>query len=165
MGTGSTGLSLWLPALIIVLGLVGVVVPVLPGLIITVGGVLLWALMVGGPVAWVVFGVAVALYAAGLVLEYLLPARRMREAGVGGATLVLAVGLGVVGFFVVPVVGAPLGFVLGIYAVEQARTRDSVQAWSRTLVAVKAVAASMGIELGVGLLIAVTWVIGVVLTR
>jgi uncharacterized protein YqgC (DUF456 family) len=157
--------EIWVPALLILVGIAGIVVPVLPGLILTVAGVLLWAVTDGSRTAWVCFGVAVLLYAAGLTLQYLLPGRRMKAQGVRTSTLLLALALAVVGFFVVPVVGAVIGFVLGIFLVEQGRSRDLRQAWVRTKHALVAVAMSMGIELVAGLLIAATFVTGVVVTR
>ena len=68
--------------------------------------------------------------------------------------------LAVVGFFVVPVVGALLGFVLGIYLVELTRHRDSRTAWASTRLALRAVALSIGIELGAGFAIVLVWVVG-----
>ncbi len=152
------------PPLLILVGLVGIVVPVLPGLLLVLGGVLLWALMEGGAVAWGVFAVSVGVAVAGYVLQYMLPGRRMREQGVRSSTLALAVVLGIIGFFVVPVVGAVVGFVLGIFLVETGRSRDRAQAWQRTKHALVAVLHSMGIELVAGLVIAALYVGGVVAT-
>ncbi len=165
MGAAPDGAQLWIPALLIVVGLIGIVVPVLPGLLLTVAGVFVWALAENSTTGWVVFGLSVALFAAGVVLQYLVPGRRMRAQGVGGGTLALAVLLGIVGLFVVPVLGAPIGFVLGIYLVEHGRSRDAAMAWRRTRAALRAVLTSMGIELLAGVLIAATWVVGVLLTR
>ncbi|HYN29578.1 MAG TPA: DUF456 domain-containing protein [Dermatophilaceae bacterium] len=165
MGIAPDGAEIWVPALLILVGIAGIVVPILPGLILTVAGVVLWAIGDGSTTAWACVAVAVALYAAGLTLQYLLPGRRMKAQGVATSTLLLALALAVVGFFVVPVVGAVIGFVLGILLVEQGRSRDWRQAWSRTRHAVVAVLMSMGIELAAGLLIAATFVAGVVATR
>ena len=164
--------STWVPALLILIGMVGIVVPVLPGLLLVLAAVLIWALDLGTPLAWWVFGVCAALWVAGVALQYAVPGRRMRAAGVGTATMVLAMLLGIVGFFVVPVVGGPIGFVLGIYLVVYARSRDRSTAWRSTrtarsavLVERQAVFTSMGIELLAALAIATTWVVGVLLSR
>jgi len=154
--------SIWVPAILIVIGLVGIVVPVLPGLLLVLAGVFVWALSAGSTLGWVVFGLSAVLYLAGLALQYAVPGRRMREAGVRSSTLVLAVLLGIVGFFVVPVVGGAVGFVLGIYLVELGHSRDSSTAWRSTKAALKAVFVSIGIELLAGLAITTTWVAGVV---
>lgn len=158
------GATIWVPAILIVIGLVGIVVPVLPGLLVIVLAVLLWAVEIGTTTAWVVLGGSLLLYAVGVTLQFLLPGRRLKRAGVRTPTLVLAVVLGIVGFFVVPVVGGPLGFVLGIYLVEQSRSHDRAAAWASTKSALKAVLHSMGIELVTGLLVAALWVVGVLVT-
>ena len=157
--------DIWVPAILILIGMVGIVVPVLPGLLLVLAAVLIWALDLGTPLAWWVFGVCAALWVAGVALQYSVPGRRMRAAGVGTATMVLAVLLGILGFFVVPVVGGPIGFVLGIYLVEYARSRDRSTAWRSTRTALRAVFTSMGIELLAALAIATTWVVGVLLSR
>lgn len=157
--------ALWVPALLIVIGMVGIVIPVLPGLLLCLAAVFLWALDAGTALGWWVFGVCAALYLAGLALQYAVPGRRMKAAGVRSSTLVIAVLVAVVGFFVVPVLGAPLGFVLGIYLVEASHSRDRATAWASTKAALRAVFLSMGIELLAALAIAVTWVVGVLLSR
>lgn len=158
------GVGRIVPPLLVLAGLVGIVVPVLPGLLLVLGGVLLWALMEGGPLAWSIFTASALVAVVGYVLQYTLPGRRMRERGVSGSTLALAVLLGIVGFFVVPVIGAVIGFVLGIYVVEVGRTRDRAQAWERTKHALVAVLHSMGIELAAGLVIAALFVGGLIAT-
>ena len=153
--------SLWVPAVLIVIGMVGIVIPVSPGLLLCLAAVFVWALDTQSTLGWWVFGVCAVLYLAGLALQYAVPGRRMREAGVRRSTLVLAVLLAVVGFFVIPVVGAAVGFVGGIYLIELGHSQNRSAAWTSTKAALKAVFLSMGIELLAGLAIAVTWVVGV----
>ena len=148
------------PPLLIIVGLVGIAVPVLPGLLLVLGGVLLWALMEGTPLAWGIFAASVVVAVAGVALQYLLPGRRMRERGVATSTLALAVLLGVVGMFVIPFVGAFVGFVLGIYLVELGRNGDRRQARERTKHALVGILHSVGIELLAGLGIAALYVVG-----
>ncbi|KRF25192.1 DUF456 domain-containing protein [Phycicoccus sp. Soil803] len=157
--------TLWVPAVLIVIGMVGIVIPVIPGLLLCLAGVFVWAFDTKTTLGWSVFGVCAALYLAGLALQYAVPGRRMREAGVRRSTLVLAVLLAVVGFFVIPVVGAAVGFVGGIFLVELGHSQDRSAAWASTKAALKAVFLSMGIELLAALAIAVTWVVGVLLSR
>jgi hypothetical protein len=149
--------------LVIAVGLVGIVVPVLPGTILVLAAVLVWATEVGGRDAWVVFAVATTLLVAGSVVKYTLPGRRLRTAGVPSATLWTGAALGFVGFFVVPVVGLFLGFVLGVYVAERHRVGGD-QAWPATVHALKAVGLSILIELGAALLAAAVWAVGVVVT-
>jgi uncharacterized protein len=151
-------------ALLVIVGIVGVVVPVLPGLLLVVVGIAVWAVPRGDAVGWTVLGVAVAIVALGTVAKYLLPGARMRTAGVPGRTLVAGGVLGIVGFFVVPVVGLLLGFVLGVYLAELARLGRRASAWPSTRTALHAVGWSIVIELAAGLLAATVWVGALILT-
>ncbi|MEI2825408.1 MAG: DUF456 domain-containing protein [Dermatophilaceae bacterium] len=146
--------------LLLLVGILGIVVPVVPGLLLTVGATALWAFEHPDPRAWWVFWVSLVLYAVGVVTQYLIPGRRMRQHGIGTGTMVVAVVAAIVGFFVIPVLGAVVGFVLGIFGVEFARSKTSAAAWASTKVALRAVAHSMGIELLAGLGIVTTWVVG-----
>lgn len=150
-------------ALVIAIGLVGIVVPVLPGSILVLAAVVVWATEQGGTIAWVVTGVAAALVAAGAVVKYLVPGRRLQLSGVPRSTILFAAVLGIVGFFVIPVVGLVIGFVLGVYAAEWRRT-SAQEAWPSTVHALKAVGLGILIELVFALLATFAWVIGVVAT-
>jgi uncharacterized protein YqgC (DUF456 family) len=150
-------------AMAIALGLVGILLPVLPGSLLVAAAVVVWAIDDGGGTAWVVTIVALALLASGSVVKYLVPGRRLRRAGVPLGTLAAGGVLGVVGFFVVPVVGPPLGFVVGVYLAEWHRL-GRVAAWPATTHALKAVGLGIVIELGFALLAALNWTVGVVLT-
>lgn len=150
-------------ALVIAVGLVGVVVPVLPGLTLVLGAIAAWALERQDGVGWAVLAVAVVLFAVGQVAKYLLPGRRLKRAGVPVRATWAGVVLGVVGFFVIPVVGLPLGFVLGIYLAERVRLRTHAAAWPSTVHALRAAGWSILIELATALLMAAAWLAGVVL--
>ena len=151
-----------LVALAIAVGIVGVVVPVLPGTVLVLAAVLVWALDIGTTTAWAVFAVAATLLVAGSVVKYLVPGRRLKASGVPNRTLLAGALLGFVGFFVVPVVGLLLGFVLGIYLAERARVGGGA-AWPSTKHALRAVGFSILIELVAACLAAVAWAVGVVL--
>jgi uncharacterized protein YqgC (DUF456 family) len=151
-----------LVGLIMLVGLIGIVLPMVPGLPLIWVAVLVWASEVQTTTGWVVFGIATALALSGFLLQYLLPGRRMAKAGVTTSSTLAGALLGIVGFFVIPVVGGFLGFVLGIYVVERARLGAHAAAWLSTKHALKAIMLSMGIELLTGLAIATTWVIAVV---
>jgi len=148
----------------ILVGLVGVVVPALPGLLLVWGAVLVWALVERTAAAWVLLAAATLLVAVSQVVKYLVPSRRMRAAGVPTVSLAAGGLVGVVGFFVIPVVGAFLGFVLGVYLAERLRLGNHALAWSSTRHALKAAGLSILIELAAGLLVASAWLATVLLT-
>ena len=153
-----------LVAVVIAIGLVGILVPLVPGSILVLAGIAVWAYVEATVVAWVTFGVATAILAGALLIKYLWPMRRMRRADVGTWSLLAGGALGIVGFFVVPVLGLVLGFVLGVYLAELSIRHDQRLAWASTVHAMKGVALSVGVELTGALLAAVVWVVGAVLS-
>ena len=147
--------------LLMLVGLIGIAVPVLPGLFLVWAAVLIWAFAVRTSAGWVVLGIATVLALLGLLLQYLVPGRRLRTAGVTTTATMAGAALAVVGFFVIPVVGGFLGFALGVYLAERVKRGDHAMAWSSTRHALKAIGLSIGIELVTGLAIAATWVFAV----
>lgn len=150
-----------LVAVAIAVGLVGVLVPLLPGSVLVFAAIAVWACYERTTVAWVALGLVGAILAAALLVKYLWPARRMRTADVGTRSLLAGGALGIVGFFVVPVVGLILGFVLGVYLAELALRRDQRRAWASTVHAIKGVALSVGVELTGALAATMVWVVAV----
>ena len=148
----------------VLLGLVGVVVQVLPGSVVVVGSVGVWAAVTGGPVAWGAFVVGLLAVAAATVGKYVLAGRQLHGAGVRGATLVWGGVAGVVGFFVIPVVGLLVGFVLGVYVAELLRRREHAAAWAATVVALRATGLTILVELAGALVAAGAWVLALLLT-
>lgn len=147
----------------IALGLVGIVLPLLPGTLLIAGALVVWAVVVGEAAGWAAAAVALLLLAVGTLVKYLLPGRHLKNQGIPTRTLALGGLLGVVGFFVVPVVGLPLGFVLGVYLSELQRVGADA-AWPATRSTLKAVGASILIELAAGLAAAMVWLVGAVVT-
>jgi hypothetical protein len=125
--------------------------------------VLVWAVDIGSPTGWIVLAVATAFIALGTVVKYVVPGRRLRQNEIPNSTLLLGGILGVVGFFVIPVIGLVVGFVLGVYLAELNRVGLN-QAWPATVHALKAVGLSILIELLATLCAAAVWVAGVVAT-
>jgi uncharacterized protein len=160
----STG-GIVLVALVIAVGLVGIVVPVLPGTLLVFGAIVVWAFVENNVTSWVTLGLVTVLLAAATFIKYMWPMRRMRGADVRTLSLAAGTVLGIIGFFVIPVVGLVIGFVLGVYLAELANRRDQRLAWTSTKHAVKGVALSVGVELAGALLATVLWVAGVYLTQ
>ena len=152
-----------LVGLVILVGLVGIVLPILPGSILILGAVLVWAITEGTGTAWLVFALVTTLLVVGGVVKYVVPGRGLRSSGVPGRSIMLGAFLGIVGFFVVPVIGLVLGFVMGVYLAEVQRIgRES--AWPSTVAAVKAVGLSILVELGTALLASGVWLVGALVT-
>lgn len=150
-------------AVLLAVGIAGIIVPVIPGLLLLVGGLLLWAIDLNTSTGWVVVAIALGFLAIGTIVKYVVPGRRLKAAGVPRSTLVVGGVVGIVGFFVVPVVGLFIGFVLGVYAAERRRL-GAAAAGPATRHALRAVGLSIVIELTASLLAVATWIVGIVVT-
>lgn len=160
-----TTTELVLVGLVMIAGLIGVAVPLLPGLLLVLAGALWWTVGDGGgAVHWVIFGLMAAVLVVGTAVKYLVAARTTAAAGTANRSMVVAVLLGVVGFFVVPVVGAPFGFVLGIYLAERQRLGGHAAASVSTRAAIRGVALSMLVEFTAGVLMIGIWLIGLLVS-
>ena len=148
--------------LLVVVGLFGIVVPVLPGTVLVALGIGVWAYDVGSAGAWVTFAIALAVLVAGAVVKYAVPGRRLKAA-VPLRTLVVGGLCAVVGFFVIPVVGVLVGFPIGVYVAERVSV-VAEGAWPSTKAALKAVGVSILIELAAAVVATAVWVSGVALT-
>jgi uncharacterized protein YqgC (DUF456 family) len=153
--------ELFLVAFVMAVGLIGVLLPVVPGLILVWAAGLWWTIADGGGAArWAVLVVMTGLFVAGTLAKYILPARATAAGGVGWSTLAVGALGAVVGFFLIPVVGLLVGGIVGIYVAEQVRLGD----WRRAVASTRAALVAFGIgilvELAAGLGMALTWFAG-----
>jgi uncharacterized protein YqgC (DUF456 family) len=154
-------LGLVVVALAIATGIVGVVVPVLPGALLVWAAIAVWALAVGSPTAWTVLAVATLVIGGAQVVKLLVPGRRLRAAGVHRRSIFAGVVLAAVGFFLVPVVGFFIGFPLGVYLAERLRLGHHASARDSTREALRAMGLSIVIELSATVLAAGAWLVAV----
>jgi len=152
-------------ALAIAVGIIGIVVPLLPGTLLVFGAIAVWAVVENNVTGWVTLGVVTALLGGATLIKYTWPVKRMRANDVRTLSLAAGAVLGIIGFFVIPVIGLLIGFVLGVYTAELSTRGDQRTAWVSTKHAVKGVALSMGVELAGALFATVAWVFGVYLTQ
>jgi uncharacterized protein len=145
-------------AVVMALGLAGTVVPLVPGLILIWAAALGYGFLVGfGTAGLIGMTLITALLVVGTTAKYVLARRGAGATGAPRSTITAAALLGLVGFFVVPVVGFPLGAAIGIFIAERHRLGDSSAAWAST----KRVLAGFGrgalVEMGAGVCMIVCW--------
>jgi uncharacterized protein YqgC (DUF456 family) len=153
-------------ALAMALGLVGTLVPLLPGMALIWATALVFGLVDGfGSTGVAAFALITALAVAALVGKVLLPGRGARGGGAPMASLMIGALAGVVGFFVIPVLGMPIGAVLGVLVAEYRRTRRWELAWRSTRGVVVGIGLAAALEFGAGTLMVLAWAAWVVLAR
>lgn len=149
--------------LAMLVGMVGVVVPVLPGLLIVwLVGVssLLW--QGADTVGWLVAAWLTGLFALGTLATVLLPARRGREAGATTASFATGLTGAVLGFFVLPVAGFLVGFVVGLLLGERGRLGEWEAARRSTLEVLRGYGLGVLLELVLGVTMVGSWLVAVV---
>ena len=151
--------------LVMLVGLVGTVVPVLPGLPLIWGAGVAWAWFDGGGAARIAVALLLtALLVVGTVTKYVLPARSASGAGAPRRTLWLGALGAVVGFFVIPVVGALVGGVGAVYLAEVARLGGSEPARRSTVAVLRGVGIGVLVEVATGVVMVGVWLAGVLVT-
>ncbi len=145
---------------VMLVGLVGVVVPILPGAVLVgVAGIAATFALGIDTAGWVLVVVLAVVTLVGTGASYVLPTRRGLKGDVAGSSLVLAGALAVVGFFVIPVVGLVIGAVLGLQLGEVARHGDRRRAWASTRSVLRAYGIGILVELGAALLLVAIWLV------
>lgn len=150
--------------LVMAVGLVGVLVPVLPGLLLIWGAGTFWAWADGGGARWAVAVVLTLLLVAGSVAKYTLPARSAAGAGAPRRTILLGAVGAVIGFFVIPVAGLLVGGVGAVFLVELQRLGAAAPAWRSTRAVLVGVGVAILVELATGALMIWVWVVSAVLS-
>ena len=145
----------------IFVGILGIVIPILPGAVLSLAAILVWAIVEQSATGWIVFAVTGVMIGASQVVKYVVPERRLRDSGVPRRSTIIGIVLAIVGFFVIPVIGMFIGFPVGVYLSEWQRLRRHGAAWTSTKHALRATGLSILIELiGTGLAAAV-WLVAV----
>jgi len=151
-----------LVAIVMVIGVGGTVLPILPGLWLIWAAALVYGLVDGfGVVGWVTTVLITGLAVAGTASGVYLPQRKAASIGVPWWGQLAALVCAVAGFFIVPVVGAPLGFVVGILLVTLARERHFQGALTATWATLKSLLLASGLQFAVGLAMVALWVVWV----
>ncbi|MGO1978401.1 DUF456 domain-containing protein [Brachybacterium tyrofermentans] len=151
-----------LAGLAYIVGLTGIVVPVLPGTITIAIATLVWAIVIGGWPAWIVFAIVLVLSAIGMTTSYVLTGRKLHAAEVPMWPIYVGIAAGIVGFFVIPLLGLPIGFVLGLCISEAVRQKDLSKGLGSAWIAVKALGVGIMIEFSLAMLSTIVFAIGVV---
>jgi uncharacterized protein YqgC (DUF456 family) len=147
-----------LVALAMLLGLIGVVLPMFPGLPLVWVAALAYGLIEGfGGIGWVAFATITVLLIVGMGLGLVLPHRRTMAAGAPRSTVVAGLVLGVIGFFAIPVIGLPVGAVAGVLLAERSRTGEWGTAWVATKALVVGFSLGVLVQLAAGLAMVACW--------
>ncbi len=149
----------WILAAAMLAGLVGIVVPLVPGLALIWGAALVWAVDERSTSTWIVLGILTLLAVGGVLAGALLPARGASSAGAPRWVLAAGAFGMVVGFFVIPVLGVVVGGPAGIFLAELLRVRDLRIAARTTGETLKGFGLAVAAQLAVGVIMVALWTV------
>jgi uncharacterized protein YqgC (DUF456 family) len=147
----------YLVGLVMLFGVLGVMVPGVPGTWLVWAGLLWWALHENTGRAWALLVGATALLLVVQVVKWLLPPRRLRGTAASRRMAVCACAGALLGFVLVPVLGAVPGFIGGIYLCERLRLGTSGEAAASTRTVMRSVGTSVLVELFACMLVTAAW--------
>lgn len=149
--------------LAIVVGIVGTLVPVLPGLLFAWAAVLVFGLIDGfGPIGWAAFVGTTGLLILGTYLGLRIPQRDAASQGLSLWDQLFAAALAIIGAFVIPVIGIPIGFALGVFLTQLRHTPKLRFAWKATVRTLKSLGKATLVQAACGMGILVLWIAWVV---
>lgn len=143
---------------VMLVGLAGIIIPVLPGLLL----IWLTALIYGFAVGYDAVGIAVmilltVIVIASLIVGFVLPKREAEQAGASRLSQYGAIVGAIVGFFTIPVVGVFVGALIGILTVELMAKGNWDEAWTATIGLAKGLGISVVIDLFLGMVMISAW--------
>lgn len=149
-----------LTAAAIVIGVIGTIVPLLPGIALVWAATLVWGLLTefgaGGVAAMVVI---TGLAGAGVYLSVRIPQRTAAAEGLSIRGTLFGLLLAIVVGIVIPIIGIPVGFVLGVWIVRIAETGDASAAFRSAVATTGALIRASAAQFAVGCAMGIVWLI------
>ncbi len=146
--------------LAMLVGLVGTLVPILPGVALMWVAAVAYGFAVGFDVLAIVVLVAVtALTTGAIVVGVALPKRAATASGASTRSQLAAAIGAVIGFFVIPIVGLVVGALVGLGIGEYAEKRDWPAARASTIAVAKGFGVSTLLQFAIGFVILGVWIV------
>ena len=132
-------------------GLLGLLVPIIPGLVIIWVAALGYGIYAGfGTLGWVMFALITVLMIGGSVIDNILMATKAHDSGAPWWVVLVALVAGIIGNFLLPVIGGILAALLALFLVEFIRRKN----------AKKALSSMKGMLIGWGWAVLIRFIIG-----
>lgn len=122
--------AFWIALVIMLVGLLGLVIPIFPGIIVIWLAALVYGLVTGFyPLAWILFAVITVLFLVGVTIDNILMNAKARQAGAAWSSLILGIIAGILGTILLPPFGGIIATPLVVLLLEYLRRRNLQQAW------------------------------------
>ncbi len=144
--------------LIILIGLVGLIVPIFPGILVIWLATLGYGI-VSGFTPWAIFFFVIItlLMVAGTTVDNIMMGAGARKGGASWLTIGVALLTGVIGTLLFPPFGGLIGAPLGVLILELWRTRELKKAWQALVGMAAGWGLSVFMRIGIGALMMLLW--------
>lgn len=160
-GMVAEGVTTAVAGVLLLVGMAGVVLPVLPGSLLIILTLLVWALLLGGPVVWTAAIIGVVLAGTGWAASTVLTGRMLHRERIPRGPILIGVVAALVGMVLLPPLGLFLGFALGLFGAEYLRRDRDVRAAGRaSLMALRAMGVGILVEFGLAGLAVSSFLLG-----
>jgi uncharacterized protein YqgC (DUF456 family) len=151
-----------LAGILLAVAAVGTIYPVLPGSLIAIVTLLLWAWAMGSWQAWVAAAVGSLVCVVGWSASAVLTGRKLKQLEVPRWSILVAIVGGVIGMFLIPVIGLFVGFGVALLVSEWVRHGDLGKAFHYSVQTLKTAGTGVLIEFTLVCVAAAVWTIGVI---
>jgi uncharacterized protein YqgC (DUF456 family) len=118
---------------VMLFGLFGLIIPILPGLVIIWLAALGYGIFVGfDTLGWIMFAIITVLMIVGELAEHVLMGTQAHKEGAPWWVVLIVLVVAIAGNFVIPIFGGILAGVLALFGIEWLRSKDTKKAWSST---------------------------------
>lgn len=158
MPTWGETLTTVLVQIFMLAGLIGLLIPIFPGITVMWLAALVYGILTGFSTAGIVIFVLISLLAlGGTLVDNLLMGAGARKGGASWITIAVALLAGVLGTILFPPFGGLIAIPLAIFTLEYLRARDLREAWFALRGLVAGWGLSFLVRYGIGVLIMVLW--------
>jgi uncharacterized protein YqgC (DUF456 family) len=149
-------------ALVVMLfGLFGLIIPILPGLVIIWVAALGYGIFAGfDTLGWIMFAVITALMIIGELAEHVLMGTQVHKEGAPWWVVLIVLVIAIAGNFVIPIIGGILAGVLALFGIEWLRSKDAKIALASTRGLLVGFALGFAARFAAGLLMISSWCVG-----
>ena len=148
------------------IGLVGTLIPVLPGLVLVWLAGLAWTILDGADTThWIIFAIMTLIFIAGLSLSFYIPTKSAKGRSAPKWTFPVASLFAIIGFFIIPIAGLPLGFIFGVFISHLISGREFHRAIREVGSTLKALGLVSLVQCICGISIATSWALGLLIVK
>ena len=144
---------------VMAIGILGTLIPIVPGIGLIWFAAIAWGVFAGfGTVGAISMIIITGLLAIGVFLGLRIPQRAAAAEGLTRIGLFAGIVLAIVFAIALPVVGAPIGFVVGVWIVRMRDTRDAAAAWRSAVRTTIALVQASAAQFVIAVLMTLVWV-------